>query len=473
MTTKAEGIDKIRRLFVEKTRSRFKSFVYAYPPARPYVWGRPTHRMVETLQNAVDRYNQGLCSYVMINVPPRTGKSDLCSRRFAPWFLIDHPDDEIILSCYGQDLANDMSRDARKCMAEIAPSYGYSMAGDRDRISSWGIQDHKGGMNAVGLGASITGRGSSVLLIDDYLKNRRDAESELIRDRGWDSFRNDLMTRLAPVHIVIILATRWHEDDIGGRIIKSMGAVENFPQFDIVRMPAQDEDTGEYLFPERFPDSWYETQKASVGSYGWQCLYQNAPTARHGNLFNVDNIKIVDKLPDNLRYTRGWDLASSEKQRIKDDPDYTVGAKTSFDPDNRIVYLKDIVRCQAEAPERDRLIKSTAIKDGPGVHQRIEQVAGYKDTVTRMSDELKGISIVESYKPIGDKVTRADPLEPIIDCGNFIIERAPWNDSFISWMRGFPSAAHDDDVDGVVISLGEALHGISGGVVLPRGNFGF
>jgi len=281
------------------------------------------------------------------------------------------------------------------------------------------------------------------------------------------------MTRLAPVHIVIILATRWHEDDIGGRIIKSMETVENFPQFDIVRMPAQDEATGEYLFPERFPDSWYETQKASVGTYGWSALYQNAPTARHGNLFRVDNIKIVDRLPKGLKYRRGWDLASSEKERMKDDPDFTSGAKTSFDPDKRIVYVKDIVKCQSEAPERDAMMEATAIRDGGGVYQIVEQVAGYKDTVTRFSKTLSGKSIVESYKPVGDKVVRASPLEPIIDAGNFIMERGEWNEAFINELRAFPNGGHDDQVDSVVISLGKALHGNSGGVVFATSNFGF
>jgi len=469
--TKESDIEEIRRLFVNRTRTRFRSFICAYPPAVPYVWGKPTNEIVRVLQEAVDTYDRGESSYVMINCPPRHGKSDLCSRRFGPWFFLDHPDDEIILTCYGQDLANDMSRDARKCMSEICTSYGYSLSDDRDRISSWGIQNHKGGMNAVGLGSSITGRGANCIVLDDFLRNRRDAESELVRNRGWDSFKNDLMTRLAPVHIVIILATRWHDDDIGGRIIESMEKDPSFPQFRVVKMQAQDDLTGEYLFPERFPASWYEIYK-SHGSYLWDSLFQNTPTARHGNLFRVDSIKIVDSLPSGLSFRRGWDLASTERERIKDDPDFTVGAKTSFDSDKRIVYVKDIVRCQAEAPERDSLMEATAIKDGGGVHQIIEQVAGYKDTVTRIRSALRGKSIVDAYRPEGDKVVRASPLEPIIDAGNFILERAEWNEAFISELRAFPNGGHDDQVDAVVISLGEELHGTSGGIIFG-GNHGF
>ena len=109
---------------------------------------------------------------------------------------------------YGGDLASDMSRDARKCFDQSRRISGLRTSDDRDRVDSWSIADHKGGLTASGLGGSITGRGAHLLVIDDYLKNRQDAESQLIRERQWDSFRNDLLTRLAPVHIIIIIATR-------------------------------------------------------------------------------------------------------------------------------------------------------------------------------------------------------------------------------------------------------------------------
>ena len=461
--------EKARRIL----KRSFKAFFKKNPPANPYIWGRPTHVFVNELQEAYDRYKQGKSTYLMINSPPRHGKSDVCSRRFPTWFLMNEPEKNVMLATYGQGLSSKMSRDARKCTAAVGGDFGLYIDPEHGGVESWGLAGgHKGQLNAVGLRGGATGEGADLLIIDDFLKNRAEAESPVIRDAGWDGLNDDFFTRLAPVHIVIILATLWHEDDIGGRIKRKMKENPDFPQFKVVRMPAQDEVTGEFLFPERFSDAYYLGHKAG-GSYKWDSLYQNNPTARRGNLFDVDKIKIVDRLPDNLRYRRGWDLASTKKQRIKDDPDYTVGAKTSFDPDNRIVYVKDIVRCQAEAPERDRLIKATAMQDGPGVHVIIEQVAGYKDTVTRMTEELKGFAMVESYKPQGDKITRCDPLEPIIDAGNFIIERAPWNESFLAWMRGFPSAAHDDDPDSIVISLGEALHGNSGGVVVSENNFGF
>jgi len=480
MTSKVSS--DIRELKEEKLRrairSDFKTMVRNFPPAKDYVWGKPTHTFCEELQIATEKYEQGISSYIMINVPPRHGKSDICSRRFPTWFFSRNPDKDIILASYGQTLADDMSRDARKCTEEVATMYGLSISKEHGRVNSWAFEseeegeDPKGAMNAVGLNAGATGKGADILIIDDYLKNRLQAESELIRDGVWDGFKSDLMSRLAPVHIVVILATRWHEDDLGGRLIKAGDEDPNFPKFKVIRLPAQDEVTGEYLFPERFPESWYKLQK-SQGDYIWNALFQNEPTSRRGNLFKVDNIKIVDAFPKGLRFKRGWDLASSEKQRIKDDPDWTVGVKSAFDKDSRTVYIKHVARIQGEAPQRDKLIEATAKHDGAGVKLAIEQVAGYKDTVTRMQNNLRGFASVESYNPQGDKVTRADPLEPIIDAGNFVLERGEWNDAFLDEFRAFPSGKHDDQVDATVISLGEQLHGVSGGAVIPSGNFGF
>lgn len=434
--------------------------------------GRHTNIIIDELQRATDAVERGECYYVVVSLPPRHGKSDLCSRRYPVWNLLKNPNTEIILTSYSGELACDMSYSARACMVENADFYGVRIAEGRGRIGSWGLDIGDGGINSVGLGGTITGRGANHLIVDDYCKGRQEAESETMRNKVWDSFRSDLLTRLAPNHSVIILATRWHEDDLIGRIKKEMKKSTGFPKFKIINMQAYNEATKKYLFPERFPPEWYERQRAAIGEYAWQCLYQNDPQPRRGNMFKVDNIKIVDNLPPGLRFVRGWDLASSEKQRMKDDPDFTVGIKSSFDPDNRIMYIEDMKRLQAEAPERDKAILETAKNDGSSVLQRLEVVAGYKDTFTRMKAALMGLSLVEGVTPDKDKVARASLLEPIIEAGNFVLKKGAWNGDLINEFRGFPSGQHDDIVDSVVISGGKDLIGEYGGVVVSD-DFGF
>jgi predicted phage terminase large subunit-like protein len=347
-----------------------------------------------------------------------------------------------------------MSREARRCFTEASPRFGLRLSDDMNQVGAWTIHGHRGGMYAMGLGGTITGKGAHILVIDDYCKNREEAESEPIRQKIWDSFRSDLMTRLAPAHAVIIVATRWHEDDLAARIFAEMKKDENFPRFKHINFPAQASD-GNYLFTERFPAAWYEAQKAAVGAYAWQSLYQGDPQPRTGRMLRSDLVEIVDAIPTGLRYVRGWDLASTEKERVKDDPDYTVGTKSAFDGTD--LWVADVQRGQWSALERDKRIVDTAKADGRGVTVRLECVAGYKDTFIRVRSLLSGIAVVKKITPQGDKVSEASCLEPLFESGHVKILRALWNTAWLAEVAGFPKAKHDDQVDSLKISAKDEL----------------
>ena len=453
-----EAKEELARRAAKKS---FKAFMKAHPPEKPYLWGTHTERFCQELQNAVDRYKRGESTYLMINVPPRHGKSDCCSRRFPVWFLLNNPDKKVMLSSCNQPLADEMSIAARKCMREVGPDYGINIAHDRSLLRSWEIEDsanpkkNNGVFQAAGIQSGVAGKGADCLIIDDYIRGRADADSEKIRNKVWDGFQSDLVTRLAPVHIVVILATRWHEDDLGGRIIRRMKEQEEFPKEDqifpkykVVRLPAQNDD-GSYLFPERFSKAYYEGCK-SGGKYKWSCLYQNNPTPRSGNRIKTSSVEIINEAPAGLVWRRGWDLASSEDELDKDDPDYTVGVKSAFK--DGILYIGNVVRGQWEAPERDKRMEQTARIDGRGCHQAIEVVAGYKDTYTRIKKTLEGFAIVEKYTPDGDKIARAAILEGVFEGGCVKLVRGDWNYSYLAEMGSFPSGTKDDQVDATVIS---------------------
>ena len=434
----------------------FEDFFRQHPPSPNYAFGKHTNAIIAALQGATDAIERGENKYLIINVPPRHGKSDICSRRFPAYHLCRNPEHEVILTTYSADLSEYMSRSARKCFEEVGPKYGLRLSLDQNQVGAWGLEDHKGALFAIGLGGTITGRGANVLLIDDYCKNRAEAESETIRNSVWDSFRSDLMTRLAPAHAVVILATRWHEDDLVGRIQKEMESDPKFPRFEVLNFPAQDEATGEYLFPERFPAEWYEAQKAAVGSYAWATLYQGNPQPRTGRLLRADLVKFVRlaEVPQ-LKLVRGWDLASSEKERISDNPDFTVGTKVGFDGTR--LWIVDVVRGQWSAPKRDSVMQETARKDGRNVEVRIEIVAGYKDTFTRAKAALAGEAFVRGVTPHGDKVARASILEPIFEAGNVMVVIAGWNSAWVAELLGFPKGKKDDQVDSCVVASGELI----------------
>jgi predicted phage terminase large subunit-like protein len=419
----------------------------------PFQVGLHTREICSRIDAAIARYRRGASSFLIIAVPFRHGKSDLLSRYLPPKFLGEFPDAEVLLATYEASLSEELSRFARRIVqspeyARIFPTI--RLAQDSSAVSRWGIHWHTGGMVAVGLGGAMTGRGYSLGLVDDFLRNRQDAESKLVRDRIWDSFTNDFLTRRAPASITIILATPWHTDDLIGRAKKAMEADAAFPRFEVVRFPAFDDSypTGT-LFPERFSREWYDAQRAALGTYGTASLLQCDPQPRSGNVLKTDRVQIHDTVPDGLRWVRAWDLASTAKDVLKSDPDYTAGCLLAIEHRGEVphVWIRDMVRGRWEAPERDRRIVQQAQMDGPGVRIGTESVAGYKDTFARLCELLSGIRIVESIVPAGDKLVRVSPLEPIYEAGNVHLVRGDWNQAFLQECAEFPSGAHDDQVD--------------------------
>jgi predicted phage terminase large subunit-like protein len=154
-----------------------------------------------------------------------------------------------------------------------------------------------------------------------------------------------------------------------------------------------------------------------------------------------------------LKYVRAWDLASSEKERVKDDPDYTVGTKIAYDGTN--YFVVDVIRGQWTATERDKKIVDAAKADGPRCTVKIETVAGYKDTFVRIKNSLRGKYTVRNSTPQLDKVARSSLVEPAFEGKCVFILRAPWNDAWLAEHSAFPRGKHDDQVDSFVIGAEE------------------
>ncbi len=426
---------------------------------RPFVVGKHTQAICSEIDLAMARFDKGLSSYFIVTVPPRHGKSELISYFLPPHWLGRFQNTEIMLTTYGQELADTLSRGAR----DVLDSDRYR------RIYPWVELDQMsrsvgrwetttgGRVMATGLLGPMTGHGYSLGIVDDFVRNRVDAESPLIRDRTWESFTNDFMTRRAPVSVTIILATRWHFDDLIGRLIKHMAEDTSFPQFTLINFPAwvDGPDGREYLFLERFAKEYYLEQEATLGTYAVASLLLNDPRPREGNILKVDRVKIIepDKIPGNLRWVRAWDLASTKKEVVKADPDWTVGFLMAVElvsgyggMAKRRVFVRDMVFGRWEAPERDRRIKQTAETDGPAVAVATESVAGYKDTYTRLAEVMRGIRVVEAVVPPGDLVQRASAMAPVFEAGEVYFVRGEWNARALQVLGDFPSAAHDDEV---------------------------
>lgn len=456
------SLQDVRAERARRSFTLFKRHVWWMP--QPLLEGVHSRAVAARLTQAVQDFRAGRSTFLCIQEPFRHGKSDDVSRAFPAWCLgaLQEHEPDIILASYGFDLSETFSRKVQGIVdsEEYRSLYpGVKIDRSREAMRRWGIEGSTGEVVATGLRGAVTGRGGHVIVIDDFFKSREEAESETIRSRVWDGLANDILTRAAPVAIVIICATPWHVDDPFGRIKKRMKEDPDFPRFEFMTFPAESPryESG-YLFPERFPPSWYAQQRATLGTYAAAGLLDCDPQPRSGNIFKTENVQIhadTSDWPTGLRFRRGWDLASTEKQRAKDDPDFTVGtlADCTYDELGALhVWVKDCKYIQAEAPERDRLIVTTFEGDGSGIPIHIEGIAGYKDAFTTMRNKLRGRAVVKRVGAVRDKVAKLGFLEAPFEAGNVHLLRGSWNEFFLSQFRTFPKG-HDDCPDSLYVAI--------------------
>lgn len=452
-----------------KARRSFIDFIeYTWQKPFPFIRGKHTVKICAVFDKAVDDYLKGKSSYLDISVAFRHGKSAMVSRYFPPYFLARtqarHPD--VIMTGYGASLVEGFSKDAKRIIE--SPQYEklfpeVIIPRGEDSVQEWGIEGSTGRVTAAGLGGAMTGKGGDLIIIDDYCKSRKEARSEAFRQKIWETFTNEIMTRRPAVCIIIVCATRWHIDDLSGRIEVHEGVDEHFPKFKRLKFPAR-QGKG-YLFEKKFGREWYESQYATLGKKWAAGLMDCDPVQEGGNRFDVVegvNVFIHDNDKDfpEAGESRCWDLASTKKERDKDDPDYTVGVRgcVVFDEEDKQLNLwaRHAVFGQWEAPERNRTIRKTAQADGAGVHVWIEAFGAYKDSFIELKKILSGQRIVKKSILPGDKSSKCADLEPIFEAGNVHLLRGDWNDMFLKHFREFPDGAHDDFCDATAILYHES-----------------
>jgi predicted phage terminase large subunit-like protein len=420
-----------------------------------FVVGYHTKMICAYIDDAINKFRKGISSFLVVTLPVRHGKSEIISRKLPAHFLGLFPDCKVILCGHTAGLTEDYSKISRDLIStkEFQDLFsGVNVDPMSSSASHWKIKDREGECFASGILGSLTGQGYHLGILDDYCRGREDAESEITREKTWNAFTNDFMTRKAPVSITIVLATRWHTDDVIGRMEEKTKTDPSFPKVKIIKMPAFSNDypTG-YLFPERYSPQWYEELKAALGIYGTASLLQQTPIIHGGDLLKTDKIHThydVAEFPE-ITFTRVWDYAHTEKQRMKDDPDFTSGTLLAFNEvdGQKHLWVKNVERFQYAAPERDKRIRQIVDADGPYVRLAVENTIDSKDAVAQMRKVLSGIKEVIDATGTGDKVLRATPLEAIFAAGNVHILYGGWNQDWIKEVGEFPRGKHDDQVD--------------------------
>jgi predicted phage terminase large subunit-like protein len=267
---------KLQEVALETAKHWLIPYTLAF---RPDYRAAPLHRRIA---DALKRVESGACQRLMIFVPPRHGKSMLTSEHFPAWYLGRNPSKSIVCATYAQDLADDFGRKVRNQMIdplfrEIFP--GCAVSPDSASISRIATQQH-GNYYAVGIGGALTGRGAHVLVIDDPHKDRQEADSELMRKRAKDWFQSVAYTRLMPNGAIVVMQTRWHEDDLAGWLLREHAD----EKWEVIRVPALSE-SGEAAWPTVFPVEMLEAKRRMSGPREWSALYMQEPIPGGGGEF--------------------------------------------------------------------------------------------------------------------------------------------------------------------------------------------
>ncbi|HEX7002015.1 MAG TPA: terminase family protein [Trueperaceae bacterium] len=373
----------------------------------------------------------------VVSMPPRHGKTSTILHAFA-WLLTLDPRLTHAFATYAQELANSKSRTARR----IARDAGVQLADDAQTVREWRTRAG-GGLLATGVGGPLTGQGITGLgVVDDPVKNRQEAESALIRERVWEWFTDVFYTRLEPGASAIVVATRWHQDDLSGRLLADGWEGINLPALD---------DHGAALWPERYPVDRLEGIRAQVGEYTWASLYQGQPVPRGGAVFNVP--ATYDVLPQGAyREAVGFDAAYTAKSHA----DYSVALTGRLIGDT--IYLTGMIRQQAEAGQFLDHLTARGIKRVTWFRSGTEK--GLEAFMRRAGVHVDAITAT------GDKFARATPAAAAWNAGKIAVpahgseHHGPWVDTLLDEVTTFTGLgdAHDDIVDALA-ALHHALIG--------------
>lgn len=403
-------------------------------------WRWPHLRAV---QKQLELVTKGEINKLMVFMPPRHGKSEMTTVRYPVWRLQRDPSLRVIIGAYNQTLANKFSRKARR----VADGR-LQMSSERYAADDWETTAG-GGVRAVGVGGGITGQGGNLILIDDPVKSREEANSAAYRERVWDWYTDDLYTRLEPGGAIVLIMTRWHENDLAGRILAS----EDGPNWTVVSLPANAEENdplgrevGAALCPDRFDESQLAGIRSVLGSWSYAALYQQRPAPAEGGMFKRQWFEIVDAIPANSRFVRWWDKAGTAGGG-----DYSAGVLMARSRQG-IYCVVDVLRGQWSSHERGNIMVQmaaldSALTDGNlSIWMEQEGGSGGKESAEASLRLLAGYD-VRAETSSGDKSVRAMPFAAQCEAGNVKLLRGAWNAAYIDELTSFPFGTHDDQVD--------------------------
>ena len=404
--------------------------------------------LAETVQDFLETDTGHAYDILVIETPPQHGKSITVTETLPSWYLGRNPDKRVIVAGYSEDFAERFCRRNREKLQRWGKDLFAVELGKVQRAAEFELADRKGRMIARGLLSGITGNPADLLIVDDPIKSRQEADSPVIRDRIWEEWQNSLKSRFAAGAKVIVIMTPWHEDDLAARILKTE------PHARLLRLPVEAERNdplgrkpGEPLCPElgknakwlrEFKKSYLDDPKG--GARAWTALYQCAPRVEGGNLIRRGWWKRYDpgKLPRFGTQVISVDAAFKGDER-NDFVAITVWGKAGQD-----YYLLECINRHLDFPATLQMVRAVSRNHPEARAVLIEDKANGSAVIQTLQKELFCIPV----NPRGGKVARVHAVSPAIEAGHvFVPDRGPWVEEFLDQWTAFPAGKHDDMVD--------------------------
>lgn len=426
-----------------------------------YIVGKH-HRILADMLMAIER---GEKDRICVNVPPRHGKTQLVSIMFPAWFLGRHPDKKVMTVSHTTDLAVDFGRKVRNIIAdpkykEVFPEV--SLAADSKSAGRWNTSKN-GEFYAAGIGSSIAGRGAHLLLIDDPHSEQDVLNGNFeVFERAYNWFAYGARTRLMPQGRVAIIQTRWHMDDLTGRVIRDMAQNEKSDQYEVIEFPAilevEDKKTGKTvekpLWPEFFDLEALHRTKASMPVFQWNAQYQQKPTAEEAAIIKREWWQMWPKEdPPSCEYIiMSLDAAAETNNRADFTALTTWGVFFNEEEDAYHIILLNSIKDRFEFPELKRMAMENYREWEPDAFIVEKKSAG-----TALYQEMRRMGLpVQEYTPhrgSGDKMARLNSVADIIASGMVWVPQTRWAEELVEEVAGFPFMSHDDLVDSMVYAL--------------------
>ena len=434
-----------------------------------YVW----YRHCELIGGVLEKVVSGEIRRLMIFAPPRSGKSELVSRILPGYFLERFPQRFVAISSYSAELAYDLSRAARRNFT----GHG-GLGGETTAVKHWET-GKGGGLWATGVGGPATGKGFHLGLVDDPVKDAKEAHSEVTKARIRDWWRSVWYTRMEPGAALVVVMTRWTLDDLAGWLLEQERS-ESPEHWTILSLPAISEAErgdfpptctvvpdwrapGEALVPERFPIEALRRIAAAQGDYYFSAQYQQRPRPIMGGMYKWDSFRIVKAIPEGARWLAYWDTAGTEG-----DGDNTAGVLMGRTREGRYVVV-ECVAGQWSPARKDSEVKATCARWSQRVGLRtvwLEREAGIggEERTKSTVRALAGFD-VHSERPTGSKSDHGMPFAAQVEAGNVDLLEGDWNHAFLTELCDFPHGRRDDRHDaaaGAFNRLAGAFDGAGG-----------